>query len=88
MTNDHGTPRSHLSRRQLLKAGGLTLGALAVGRRAAAQTPKPGGTLVSAQATGSVAGSARSWVWVGASAKSLGLPPLLTRAGGGCSGVR
>ena len=34
MTNDHGSPRSHLSRRQLLKAGGLTLGALAVGRRA------------------------------------------------------
>jgi peptide/nickel transport system substrate-binding protein len=51
MTNDHGSPRSHLSRRQLLKAGGLTLGALAVGRHAAAQTPKPGGTLVSAQAT-------------------------------------
>ncbi len=51
MTNDHGSPRSHLSRRQLLKAGGLTLGALAVGRRADAQTPKPGGTLISAQAT-------------------------------------
>src|SRR6266849_2555967 len=51
MTNDHGSPRPHLSRRQLLKAGGLTLGALAVGRRAAAQTPKPGGTLISAQAT-------------------------------------
>jgi len=42
---------SSLSRRQLLKAGGLTLGALAVGRRAAAQAPRPGGTLVSAQAT-------------------------------------
>src|SRR6185503_14715465 len=41
----------NLSRRQVLKAGGLTLGALAVGRRAAAQTPKPGGTLISAQAT-------------------------------------
>ena len=42
---------SRLSRRQLLQAGGLTLGALAVGRRAGAQTPKPGGTLISAQAT-------------------------------------
>src|SRR5882672_11677933 len=51
MRNDHASPRSHLSRRQLLKAGGLTLGALAVGRRAAAQTPKPGGSLVSAQTT-------------------------------------
>ena len=52
MTIDHGSPDSpRLSRRQLLKAGGLTLGALAVGRHAAAQTPKPGGTLVSAQAT-------------------------------------
>jgi len=51
MPIDHGSPRSHLSRRQLLKAGGLTLGALAVGRRAAAQSPKPGGSLISAQAT-------------------------------------
>ena len=51
MSIDHGSPRSHLSRRQLLKAGGLTLGALAVGRRAAAQSPKPGGSLISAQAT-------------------------------------
>jgi peptide/nickel transport system substrate-binding protein len=51
MTTDHDSPRSHYSRRQLLKAGGLTLGALAVGRHAAAQTPKPGGTLISAQTT-------------------------------------
>src|ERR1700730_9698923 len=40
-----------LTRRELLKAGGLTLGALALGTPAAAQTPKAGGTLVSAQTT-------------------------------------
>ena len=51
MTTDHGPSRSHPSRRQLLKAGGLTLAALAISRRAAAQTPKPGGTLISAQTT-------------------------------------
>ena len=52
MTIDHASPDSpRLSRRQLLKAGGLTLGALVAGRPAAAQTPKRGGTLVSAQAT-------------------------------------
>jgi peptide/nickel transport system substrate-binding protein len=51
MTIDHPAHASRLSRRQLLKASGLTLGALAVGRGAAAQTPKPGGTLISAQAT-------------------------------------
>ena len=52
MTSDHGSiPSARLSRRQLLQAGGLTLGALAVGLRAGAQTPKPGGTLVSAQTT-------------------------------------
>src|SRR6202035_5542523 len=55
MTNDHGNQDGRgLSRRQLLKAGGLTLGGIAlsgVGRRAAAQTPRTGGTLVSAQAT-------------------------------------
>src|SRR5688500_18397093 len=51
LTDDHGTPRSPRSRPHLLKQGGLTLGALAVGRRGAAQSPKPGGTLVSAQAT-------------------------------------
>ena len=44
MTNDPAPPNRRLSRRQLLQAGGLTLGALAVGRPAAAQTPKPGGT--------------------------------------------
>jgi peptide/nickel transport system substrate-binding protein len=51
MTIDHTSDALRLSRRQILKAGGLTLGALAVGRPAAAQTPKPGGTLISAQAT-------------------------------------
>ena len=51
MTIDHTSDALRLSRRQILKAGGLTLGALAVGRSAAAQTPKPGGTLISAQAT-------------------------------------
>jgi peptide/nickel transport system substrate-binding protein len=40
-----------LTRRELLKAGGLTLGALALGTPAAAQTPTAGGTLVSAQTT-------------------------------------
>ena len=42
---------SRLSRRQILQAGGLALGALAVGRPAAAQAPRPGGSLVSAQTT-------------------------------------
>jgi peptide/nickel transport system substrate-binding protein len=51
MTIDHTSDARRLSRRQILKAGGLTLGALAVGRAAAAQTPKPGGTLISAQTT-------------------------------------
>ncbi|HKW90497.1 MAG TPA: ABC transporter substrate-binding protein [Methylomirabilota bacterium] len=55
MTIDHGQPDPlHLSRRQLLKAGGLTLGGIALGaprREAAAQSPKAGGTLVSAQTT-------------------------------------
>jgi peptide/nickel transport system substrate-binding protein len=41
----------HLTRRQLLQASGLTVGALAVGRHAHAQTPKPGGTFVSARTT-------------------------------------
>ena len=40
-----------LTRRELLKTGGLTLGALALGTPAFAQTPKAGGTLVSAQTT-------------------------------------
>jgi len=39
------------TRRQLLKAGGLTLGALGLARSALAQTPRPGGVLVSAQTT-------------------------------------
>jgi len=41
----------HLTRRQLLRASGLALGALAVGRGAPAQTPKAGGTFVSARTT-------------------------------------
>ena len=42
---------SPLTRRQLLQAGGLTLGALAVGRSALGQAPKAGGTFVSARTT-------------------------------------
>jgi hypothetical protein len=43
---------NRLSRRQLLQAGGLTLGTLALGGRAAyGQTPKAGGTFVSARTT-------------------------------------
>jgi len=49
-TRESSTPDA-LTRRDLLKAGGLTLGALALGTPAAAQTPKAGGTLVSAQTT-------------------------------------
>ena len=53
MSSQDPAPRdpSRLSRRQLLQAGGLTLGALAVGRHAHGQTPKDGGTFVSAQTT-------------------------------------
>jgi peptide/nickel transport system substrate-binding protein len=52
MTIDPGhIDASRLSRRQLLQAGGLALGALAVGRPAAAQSPRAGGSLISAQAT-------------------------------------
>ena len=40
-----------LTRRELLKAGGLALGALSVGTPALGQTPKSGGTLISAQTT-------------------------------------
>ena len=41
-----------LTRRQLLQAGGLTLGALSLGARGAfAQTPKAGGTFISARTT-------------------------------------
>ena len=41
----------HLTRRQLLQAGGLTLGALSLGRPALGQTPKPGGSFVSGRTT-------------------------------------
>src|SRR6266446_4790507 len=52
MTIDHAHPGSRgLTRRELLKAGGLGLGALALPRPASAQAPRPGGTLVSAQTT-------------------------------------
>ena len=52
MTIDPGhIDGSRLSRRQLLQAGGLAVGALAVGRPAAAQSPRTGGSLISAQAT-------------------------------------
>src|SRR5262247_4440650 len=37
------------SRRDVLKAGGAVLGTLAIGRSARAQTPKPGGSIISAQ---------------------------------------
>src|SRR5215470_790888 len=50
MTTDRERPVSDgLTRRQLLKIGGATLGALSLGRPARAQTPKPGGSLISAQ---------------------------------------
>ena len=42
---------SSLTRRQLMQAAGLTLGSLAVGRTALGQTPKEGGTFVSARTT-------------------------------------
>jgi Bacterial extracellular solute-binding proteins, family 5 Middle len=42
---------TRLTRRELLKAGGLALGALSVGTPALGQTPRSGGTLVSAQST-------------------------------------
>ena len=50
MTTDSSSfdPR-RLTRRQLLKAGGLAAGALSLGRPALAQTPKPGGVFISAQ---------------------------------------
>src|SRR4030095_8562772 len=50
MTTESGSfdPR-RLTRRQLLKAGGLAAGALSLGRPALAQTPKPGGVFISAQ---------------------------------------
>ena len=45
------SPRAHLSRRDLLRVSGLGLGALALARPASAQSPRPGGTFVSAQTT-------------------------------------
>ena len=42
---------TRVTRRELLKAGGLALGALSVGTPALGQTPRSGGTLVSAQST-------------------------------------
>jgi hypothetical protein len=42
---------SSLTRRQLMQAAGLTLGSLAVGHTALGQTPKEGGTFVSARTT-------------------------------------
>ena len=50
-TNRERSDDSGLSRRRLLQMGGLTLGALSMGRRAHAQTPKPGGNFISAQTT-------------------------------------
>jgi peptide/nickel transport system substrate-binding protein len=48
-TFDDGAHALPLSRRQLLQAGGLALGGLALGRPAHAQTPKRGGSFVTAQ---------------------------------------
>src|SRR5215470_92507 len=50
MTTHHDDGH-RLTRRALLMAGGLAAGALAVGRPAWAQTPKSGGTFISAQTT-------------------------------------
>ena len=53
MTSKDPAPRESngLSRRQLLQASGLTLGTLALGRTAFGQTPKAGGTFISARTT-------------------------------------
>src|SRR6266545_863346 len=50
LERQHSAPRS-LTRRDMLKAGGLALGALSVARPALAQAPKSGGSLISAQTT-------------------------------------
>src|SRR6266481_5344184 len=50
MTTDHEHSNpAGLTRRQVLKVAGVTLGALSLGRPAWAQAPKPGGSLISAQ---------------------------------------
>ena len=49
MTTDHR--QADLTRRDLLKAGGLALGALSLAAPAGAQTPRKGGTFISAQTT-------------------------------------
>src|SRR5262245_66232248 len=50
MTGNHWL-RPPITRRDLLRLGGAGLGALALARPAAAQSPHPGGTFVSAQTT-------------------------------------
>jgi ABC-type transport system substrate-binding protein len=49
LSNRNGARSASPSRRDVLKAGGATLGTLALGRRAFAQTPKSGGSIISAQ---------------------------------------
>ena len=51
MTTPTGVTPTDVTRRQLLKIGGATLGALSVGSRAWGQAPKPGGSFISAQTT-------------------------------------
>ena len=52
MTTDHEHSNpAGLTRRQVLKVAGVTLGAMSAGRQAWAQAPKPGGSFVSAQTT-------------------------------------
>ena len=51
MTTDDKSRSHPMTRRDLLKAGGLAAGALAVPRMARAQAQKSGGTLISAQTT-------------------------------------
>src|SRR6266852_9658045 len=52
MTTDHEhSNRAGLTRRQMLKVAGVTLGATSAGTRAWAQAPKPGGSFISAQST-------------------------------------
>jgi peptide/nickel transport system substrate-binding protein len=51
MSRFAGVPRAPITRRDLLRASGLGLGALALARPARAQSPRAGGTFVSAQTT-------------------------------------